>query len=116
MLKFKVGDQIIVTQGKDKGQKGKIEKIFPKKQSALMPQLNLYKKHVKGATGQKGGIYDIPRPMAFSKIALMCPKCGKKTRVGFRVLPKEKARVCRKCGREIESKTKRTSKKVRKRK
>jgi large subunit ribosomal protein L24 len=111
MLKFKVGDQIVVTQGKDKGQKGKIEKTFPKKQSALIPQVNLYKKHVKGVTGQKGGIYDIPRPLAFSKIALLCPRCNKKTRVGFRVLSEEKARICRKCGREIDSKTKKSKKK-----
>lgn len=106
MLKFKVGDQVVVTAGKDKGRDGKIEKIFPKSARALIPGINLYKKHVKGVQGQKGGIYDVPRPLPFSNIAVICPKCKKPTRVGFKVLANEKARVCRKCGKEIVSKTK----------
>lgn len=104
MLKFKVGDTVKVTAGKDKGREGKIEKIYPKEISALIPGINLYKKHQKGATGQKGGIYDIPRPLVFSKIAVICPKCKKITRVGFRALLKEKVRVCRKCGKEMDTK------------
>ena len=106
MLKFKVGDTVKITAGKDKGREGKIEKIYPKEVSALIPGINLYKKHQKGATGKKGGIYDVPRPLAFSKIAVICPKCKKLTRVGFRVLPKEKVRVCRKCGKEMDTKKK----------
>lgn len=103
MLKFKVGDTIKVTSGKDKGRDGKIEKIFPKEEVALIPGINLYKKHVKGHQGQKGGIYDIPRPLPFAKISLICPKCKKQTRVGYRVVGKEKSRFCKKCGREIDS-------------
>ena len=106
MLKFKVGDTIKVTTGKDKGREGKIEKIYPKEASVLIPGINLYKKHLKGRTGQKGWIYDVPRPLAFAKIAVICPKCKKPTRVGFRVLPKEKVRVCRKCGKEMDTKKK----------
>ncbi len=102
MLKYKVGDSVKVTSGKDKGRDGKIEKVFPKEGSVLIPGINMYKKHVKGTTGQKGGIYDVPRPLAFAKIALVCPKCKKPTRVGFSVLPKEKVRICRKCGKEID--------------
>ena len=84
MLKFKIGDTVKITLGKDKGREGKIEKIFPKKSLVLIPGINMYKKHVKGAQGQKGGVYDIPRPLPFSKIALVCPRCKKITRVGFR--------------------------------
>lgn len=101
MLKYKVGDTVKVTIGKDKGRDGKIEKIFPKDKSVLIPGINMYKKHVKGTTGQKGGIYDVPRSLDFAKIALVCPKCKKIARVGFRILPKEKVRVCKKCGKEI---------------
>ncbi len=104
MLKLKVGDTVKITAGKDKGREGKIEKIFPKQTKALIPGVNIYKKHVKGSQGQKGGIYDIPRPLDFAKIALICPKCKKITRVGFKIIEKNKSRVCKKCNKEIDTK------------
>lgn len=105
MMKFKVNDQVKITAGKDKGRDGKIEKIFPKRKEVLVPGINIYKKHVKGqGREQKGGIYELPRPLSFAKIALICPKCKKVTRVGFRLLGSEKVRVCRKCDKEIDTK------------
>jgi large subunit ribosomal protein L24 len=104
MLKLKAGDNVKITAGKDKGREGKIEKIFPKQTKALIPGVNIYKKHVKGSQGQKGGIYDIPRPLDFAKIALICPKCKKVTRVGFKIVEKNKTRVCKKCNKEIDTK------------
>lgn len=82
MLKFKIGDSVKITAGKDKGREGKIEKILVDAKKALIPGINLYKKHVKGFGDVKGGIYDIPRALNFGKIALVCPKCKKITRVG----------------------------------
>ena len=105
-MKLKKGDQVIVTTGKDKGRKGKIEKIFPKLDKVLIPQINVYKKHVKSTPGQKGGIFDIPRPLALSKLALICTKCKKPTRVGFKIVKDKKVRVCRKCKREVDTKGK----------
>jgi large subunit ribosomal protein L24 len=104
MMKFKIGDTVKITSGKDKGREGKIERIFSKEGKILIPTVNLFKKHVKGMGERKSGIYDIPRPLPFSQIALICPKCKKPTRVGFRVLEKEKVRICRKCRKEIETK------------
>lgn len=104
MLKFKVGDQVKITAGKDKGREGKIEKIFPKTGTVLVPNVNIYKKHVKGFQGQKGGIYDVPRPLPLAKVALICPRCKKTTRIGFRVLKDGKIRICKKCNQEIENK------------
>lgn len=106
MLKFKIGDTVKVISGKDRGREGEIEKIYPKKGSVLVPGINIYKKHVKGARGQKGGIYDVPRPLPYTKIQIVCLKCKEPTRVGFKSLTKEKVRVCRKCGREMDSKIK----------
>ena len=103
MLKFKVGDKVKILAGKDKGRDGEIEKIIPKEGRVLVPGVNIYKKHVKGAPGQKGGIYEIPRPLAFAKIGLICPKCKKTTRVGFKLIDGNKIRVCRKCKREIDT-------------
>ncbi len=104
MLKLKVGDTVKITAGKDKGREGKIEKIFPESSKALVPGVNLYKKHVKGFGDVKGGIYDIPRPLGFGKIALVCPKCKKLTRVGFKFAGKDKVRICKKCSKEIDTK------------
>ena len=104
MMKLKKGDTVKITAGKDSGREGKIEKIFPAELKALIAGVNLYKKHVKGFGEVKGGIYDIPRPLSFGKIALICPKCKKITRVGFSFAGKEKVRVCRKCGKEIDTK------------
>ena len=104
MFKFKIGDPVKITSGKDKGREGKIEKIFPKNFSAVIPGINEYKKHVKGTQGRKGGIYSIPRPLSFSNFALVCPKCSKMTRVGIRIVGSEKVRICLKCGKEISIK------------
>ncbi|OGM18403.1 50S ribosomal protein L24 [Candidatus Woesebacteria bacterium RIFCSPHIGHO2_01_FULL_37_10] len=104
MLKFKIGDTVKITSGKDKGREGKIEKIDPKNRSVLIPGINIYKKHVKGMPGQKGGIYDIPKPLPFSKFAIICPKCNKLTRIGFKMVGKEKLRFCKKCKKELNGK------------
>src|SRR3989344_4008317 len=104
MLKFKIGDTVKITSGKDKGREGKIEKIDPKNRSVLIPGINIYKKHVKGMPGQKGGIYDIPKPLPFSKFAIICPKCNKLTRIGFKMVGKEKLRFCNKCKKELSGK------------
>ena len=104
MLKFKVGDTVRVTIGKDKGREGKIEAIDVKNLLVIVPGINIYKKHVKASptdSSQKGGIYELPRALPFGKIALVCPKCKKVTRVGFRIVGKEKVRICAKCGKEI---------------
>ena len=104
MLKLKVGEKIKVKIGKDKGREGKIEAVDVKRRLVIVPGVNIYKKHVKPSptdSSRKGGIYEIPRAMPFSKIALVCPKCKKITRVGFKTVGKEKVRFCRKCGKEI---------------
>lgn len=101
MIKFKAGDTVKVTLGKDKGREGKIEKIILKEERAVVPGVNMYKKHVKAVGNVKAGIYDLPRPLSFAKIALVCPKCKKITRVGFKFAGSEKVRICRKCGKEV---------------
>jgi large subunit ribosomal protein L24 len=104
MLKLKKGDKVKILMGKDKGREGEIERIVPKKGTIIVPGINMYKKHVKGSQGQKGGIYDIPRAMKFGKVALICPKCKVATRIGFRMAGEEKVRVCAKCQKEIDTK------------
>ena len=104
MIKFKIGDTVKITAGKDHGREGKIEMVLPKENKVIVPGVNMYKKHVKGSGDNKGGVYDLPRALGFGKIALLCPKCKKITRVGFTFAGKEKVRICKKCGKEIDSK------------
>lgn len=111
MLKLKKGDKIKVTLGKDKGREGTIEKIVKSSSSkgirtdgVIVPGVNMYKKHVKSMGDTKGGIYDIPRALSLGKVALVCPHCKKITRVGFKFAGNDKVRVCRKCGKEIDTK------------
>jgi len=98
-MKLKKGDQIIVITGKDKGRKGKVEKVLPKLNKVLIPGINVYKKHLKPrGEGQPGGIIDVVKPLPLSNVALLCPKCGKQTRIGYQLDKKgEKNRICRKC-------------------
>lgn len=103
-MKFKTGDTVKVTLGKDRGREGKIEKVYTKKKLALVPEVNLYKKHVKAAMtrDKKGGIFELPRPLSFGKIALICPNCKKMTRAGFEVKDGKKLRICKKCGKDMK--------------
>ncbi len=101
-MKFKKGDQITITAGKDKGKRGKIEEVFSKSATVLVPGLNLYKRHLKKRDEKKpGGIIDFPVAIPVGNIALICPKCKQPTRVGFSVSKNEKIRICRKCDQPI---------------
>lgn len=98
-MKLKKKDEVIITSGKDRGKKGKIEKVFRKNDTVLLPGLNIYKKHLKKRDEKNpGGIISFSRPVPIANVSLICPKCGKPTRVGYQVQGKEKTRICRKCG------------------
>lgn len=101
--KIKKGDKVKVLQGKDRGKTGSVESVSLKTGEVLVGGINLYKRHLKPRTGaaDSGGIIDRPRPLAVSKVALICPKCGKITRVGFSISKQGKARICRLCKAEI---------------
>ena len=98
-MKFKKGDEVIITAGKDKGKKGKIDKTFPKKGTVLLPGLNVFKRHVKKRDEKNpGGVIPFARPLPVASIAVICPKCGKPTRVGYKSASGgKKLRICRKC-------------------
>lgn len=101
-MKLKKGDTVVVTIGKDKGKKGKIERVFPARDAVLVAGVNIVKRHMKKRDEKNpGGIVDIPKSIAVAKVTLVCPSCGKPTRVGYLVAKGEKTRVCRKCKRKI---------------
>ena len=102
-MKIKKGDQIKIVMGKDKGKTGKIEKVFTKENMVLVPNINEFKRHVKGRfAGQKSEIVTITKPITLAKVALVCPNCKKITRVGYEIKKDgKKVRICRKCKKEI---------------
>lgn len=101
-MKLKIGDTILVTGGKDKGSKGKIDRIFKMDDTVLVAGVNMYKRHLKRRDEKNpGGIVDLPRPLSVGKVALLCPKCKQPTRIGYEITAKGKKRVCRKCKQAI---------------
>jgi large subunit ribosomal protein L24 len=101
-MKFKKGDLVTVVRGKDSGKTEKIEKVFSKEGKVLVAGVNQYKRHVKGRMqGQKSEIITLTKPLAVSNIRLVCPKCKKLSRVGYKMIKDGKVRVCRKCNAEI---------------
>ncbi len=101
-MKLKKGDEVIVVRGKDEGKKGKIEKVFSKENMVLIPGMNLYKRHKKSRMQNKPSeIIEITKPFPVSNLALICPNCHKRTRVGYKIENKEKIRICRKCKEKV---------------
>lgn len=98
-MKLKKGDEVSITAGKDRGKRGKIEAVFPKRQAVLVAGVNIYKRHLKPRGPDKpGGIIDITKPLNLAKVALVCPKCARPTRIGYQRKGVEKLRFCKKCG------------------
>lgn len=106
MFKFKINDTIKITAGKDKGRTGKILKVLPGDQKVLVEGLNVYKKHLKPKVNEAGSIVTLPRAISTASVALVCPSCGKATRVGFDASQTPKVRVCHLCRQVITSETK----------
>jgi len=101
-MKLKKGDEITVIKGKDLGKKGKIEKVFPKVKKVLVSGVNLYKRHLKPrGQGKPGGIIDITKPLPVASVILVCPRCGQRARIGYKLTDQGKRRICRKCKEEI---------------
>lgn len=98
MFKFKIGDEVLVTMGRDKGKKGKVEKVFARENRLLVTGVNLYKRHKKVSRNRPAGIFEITRPIETAKVAIICSKCLKPTRVGFTFDGNNKKRICKKCG------------------
>lgn len=101
-MKIKQGDTIVVMTGKDKGKKSKILRGFPSVSKVLIEGVNVKKLHKRPKKeGEQGQVVEVPAPLNVSKVKLICPKCGKPTRIGYKVNEKNKVRVCKKCQAEI---------------
>ena len=99
----KTGDTVVVLNGKERGKKGKILAVSPKEGKVIIEGVNMVSKHVKPRRmGDAGGIVKAEGAMYASKVQIVCPRCGKPTRVGHKVLQDgTKERICKKCGESL---------------
>lgn len=103
-MHVKKGDTVIVITGKDKGKKGRVLAAYPKKERVLVEGINLVKKHARPSQANpQGGILTQEAPIHVSNVALIDPKSGKPTRIGYKVLENgKKVRVAKKSGEIID--------------
>ncbi len=101
-MKIKKGDNVIMITGKDRGKKGKVLSVFPQDKKIIIEGLNTVKKHLRAKKeGQKGQIINKERRVDISNVQMICPKCGKVTRIGYKIEGELKLRICKKCGSDI---------------
>ena len=102
-MKIRKGDTVKVLSGNDKGKTGEVLEVIPKTEKIVVKGINIRKKSVKPRRqGEEGGIIPSECSIHSSKVAVVCPKCGKATRIGYSVEKDEKVRVCKKCGAKIK--------------
>jgi len=102
-MKIKKGDNVYILVGKDRGKKGRVEKVFPRRGKVIVAGVNVATKHQKPMRGVKQvGRIKINLPIDISNVALICEKCGKYVRIGYKKLADgKKERVCKRCGEAI---------------
>lgn len=100
-MKFRVGDNVEVTSGKDKGKHGKVLRVYPKEGKVLVEGVNMYVRHIKPMQGRSGEKIRRERPLPAANVAIMNPDTGKVDRIGYKVTNGKKVRVFKKTGKEI---------------
>jgi len=99
MSRIRKGDQVVVISGKEKGKTGRVLRVFPQKQRAIVERVNFVKKNTKPSQkNQKGGIIEKEAPLHVSNLLSYCMRCEKGARIGFKMLEnKIKVRYCKRC-------------------
>ena len=102
-LNVKKGDTVVVISGQDKGKKGEILHAAPAKNRVMVKGVNMITKHVKPRKqGEEGGRIEQEGTIDASNVMLVCPKCGKATRIAHQIVDGKKVRVCKKCGKVMD--------------
>jgi large subunit ribosomal protein L24 len=103
-VKFKVGDKVLVTAGKDKGKKSEITAVLPKEDKVVVTDVNMYTRHIKAYAGKSGEKVRKERAMSTAKIAILNDK-GEADRIGYKVAKDgSKERVFKKTGKAVPEK------------
>ncbi|HTV33336.1 MAG TPA: 50S ribosomal protein L24 [Methylocella sp.] len=101
--KIKKGDRVVVLAGRDKGRSGEVLQVEPKEERALVRGINTVKRHQRQTAKQSAGIITKEAPIHLSNLAIVDPKSGKPTRIGFRILEDgRKVRFAKRSGELID--------------
>lgn len=102
--RIRKNDKVMVIAGREKGKSGKVLRVIPKKDRAIVEKLNMVKRHMRpGLHSREGGILEREAPIHISNLMLICSKCTDPTRVGYKILEDDrKVRFCKKCGEIID--------------
>lgn len=100
--KIKKGDRVIVLAGKDKGKTGDVASVAPSEGRAVVSGINMVQRHQKPQAGSEGGIFAKEAPIQLSNLAIVDPKDGKATRVGFKDVDGKKVRFAKRSGEVID--------------
>ena len=101
--KIRKGDKVVVLAGRDKGRSGEVVQVMPTEHRAVVRGVNMVKRHTRQTGQQEGGIISKEAPIQLSNIAIVDPKDGKATRVGFKILDDgRKVRVAKRSGDLID--------------
>jgi large subunit ribosomal protein L24 len=102
MRKIRTGDQVIVTNGRNKGQTGVVRQNLIEKDRVVVEGVNIVKKHIKRGRARQAGIVEVEAPLNVSNVMLICPSCKQPTRTGVRADANGKnERFCKKCDQTI---------------
>ena len=102
-MKIKKGDHVVVVTGKDKGKKGDVLQVQRDKARVVVQGVNVVRRHTRPSPGQPGGIVEKEAAIHVSNVALIDPKDGNATKVGFKVLKGgQKVRFARRSGEMID--------------
>ena len=101
-MKIRKDDKVVVLSGRDKGKEGKVLRVDPEAGKLVVEGVLVASHHKKPRQqGEEGGIIKSETPIYASKVMLVCPNCGKPTRVGHTVVDGKKTRACKKCGKSF---------------
>ena len=102
-LKIKKDDNVVVTSGRDKGKQGKVLRVFPTEERAVVQGVHIARRHSKPSMGDPGGIVEKELTIHISNLAHIDPQTNKPTRVGYKFLDGgRKVRVARRSGEVID--------------
>ncbi len=102
--KFKIhkDDTVQVLAGKDKGKTGTVVRVIPSKDAVIVSGINIVKKAMRKRSQQdQGGIAEIEAPLHISNVGIVCKKCARPVKIGYKLDGDKKVRVCRKCGETL---------------
>ena len=100
-VNVKKNDQVLVTTGKDRGARGRVLRVLATEGKAIVERVNMIKRHTRPNPnkGIQGGILEREAPIQISNLKVICPECGKPSRMGRRRLEDGRGvRVCKNCG------------------